>query len=68
MNKSSHVKDAKWNESTQTMRVYFHGGEDYDFDNVTKEDHDSLHAAPSPGTFLRSWIIPRYGKGRRVQA
>jgi hypothetical protein len=64
MNDSSHVQDAIYDETRGVMRVVFKGGQEYEW-NVPRDEFEGLHQAPSPGSYLHQWIIPRYGKGNR---
>ena len=66
MNESSHIQNATYNHVTRTIKVQFKGGEIYEYPGVTKADNDAFDNAQSPGSFLKQWLIPRYGNGRRV--
>jgi hypothetical protein len=65
MNDSSHVKDAKYDEARGVMTVVFKGGQEYEW-TVPRDEFEGLHQAPSPGSYLKNWLAPRFGKGKRV--
>jgi hypothetical protein len=62
----SHIKRIRYGDD-KVLRVEFEH-DVYNYTGVSQEDYDALVAAHSTGGYLHSHIIPRYGKGDRVES
>lgn len=49
---SSNVEAVGYDESTQTVRVWFLNGSVYDYSNVNILEYEALRDAPSVGSYL----------------
>lgn len=66
MNRSSHIKDASYDDDSRRLSITFRNGRTYEYDNVPKDFHNGLNEAPSPGRFFHRQILPRF-TGRLVK-
>ena len=57
---SSNVTAFGWDEATQTLRVEFRGGKQYDYANVPRELYAEFAVAPSKGKFIAGRIKPAF--------
>lgn len=53
---SSNLTAHGYDPETETLRVEFKGGNQYDYHGVTKDLRDAMISAPSMGSFLHSII------------
>ncbi len=53
---SSNLVSAGYDEGTETLRVQFKGGSEYDYHGVPAEMHKAFREAPSQGSYLHSII------------
>lgn len=57
---SSNVESIGYDEATQTLRIRFLNGSEYDYRNVPIVEFDALKNAPSVGSYLNHNIKNAY--------
>lgn len=55
---SSNISEVGYDPDTQTLRVKFKSGGEYDYSGVSAEEHEALLSAPSIGKHFLSSIKP----------
>lgn len=58
--KSSNIAAIGYDEENQVLGVQFLDGSEYEYDGVPAQEHRSLMAAASHGTYLNAHVKGRY--------
>jgi hypothetical protein len=61
---SSNITEFSYDPSTETLRVVFNSGGEYDYFNVPQSTHRMFQAAASKGEFLNRHIKGRFAYER----